>query len=37
MRRKYAWAKAKALTVPLSGGVNFKNGKGSTTATLSRA
>ena len=28
------WAKAKALTVPLSGGVNFKNGKGSTTATL---
>ncbi len=29
-----AWAKAKALTVPLSGGVNFKNGKGATTATL---
>jgi hypothetical protein len=29
-----AWAKAKALIVPLSGGVNFKNGKGSTTATL---
>ena len=28
------WAKTKALTVPLSGGVNFKNGKGSTTATL---
>ena len=27
-----AWAKAKALTVPLSGGMNFKNG--STTATI---
>lgn len=29
-----AWSKAKALSVPLSGGVNFKNGKGATTATL---
>src|SRR6185369_11870954 len=29
-----AWAKAKALTVPLSGGVNFKKGKGATSATL---
>src|SRR3954451_23286195 len=29
-----AWAKAKSLTVPLSGEVNFKNGKGATTATL---
>ena len=27
-----AWAKAKALTVPLAGGANFKDGK--TTATL---
>lgn len=27
-----AWAKAKALTVPLAGGMNFKNG--STTATI---
>jgi hypothetical protein len=27
-----AWAKAKALTIPLAGGVNFKNG--STTATI---
>src|SRR5947209_16711590 len=27
-----AWAKAKALTVPLAGGTNFKNG--STTATI---
>jgi len=29
-----AWAKAKALNVALAGGVNFKNGKGNTTATL---
>ena len=29
-----AWATAQALTVPLAGGVNFKDGKGSTTATI---
>ena len=29
-----AWAKAKALTIPLAGGVNFKDNKGATTATL---
>ncbi len=29
-----AWAKAKVLPVKLMGGVNFKNGKGATNATL---
>ena len=29
-----AWSKAKALSVPLLGGVNFKAGKGATNATL---
>jgi hypothetical protein len=31
------WAQARALTVPLSGGVNFAGGKGETTATLKAA
>lgn len=31
------WAQAKALSVPLSGGMNFAGGKGETTATLKAA
>lgn len=31
------WAQARAITVPLSGGVNFAGGKGETTATLKAA
>ena len=31
------WAQARAISVPLSGGVNFAGGKGETTATLKAA